>query len=147
VTVTRSVGQEIQYLERQESEFVAMEQKDGNVQVQQGLLDRYEPQNRREPFLPLVIPPYGERRSSSIEESRAQKSTWKLLGILSGMQGYFASIQNSEGKRFIVTPGSVIPSEGLVVKQISKTELEFHYLNEGNGTTNQERSQRLIVSF
>ncbi len=146
-TVSGSGGHEIKNLEGQVSEFSVKEQKDGNVHAPQGTLDHYEPQNRRDPFLPLVLPSYGEPRSSSIEESRAQKLTWKLLGILSGVQGSFASIQNSEGKRFLVTQGSVISSEGLVVTRISQTELEFHYLTEGKGTRNQERSRRLIVSF
>lgn len=148
VTVTRSVGHEIKNLEGQESEFVVMEQNHGNSQVQQGLRYHYEPHSRREPFLPLVIPKYREPSSTSpIEQSRTQKPTWKLMGIISGRQGYFASIQNSEGKRYIVTPGSVIPSEGLKVKRISKTELEFDYLDEAKVTTNLERSQKLIVSF
>lgn len=146
-TVPGSGGHEIKNLERQKSDLALIEQKDGNVQVPQNILIHYESQNRREPFLPLVLPPYGERRSSSIEESRVPKPSWKLLGILSGSQGSFASIQNSEGKRFIVTQGSVIPSEGLVVKRIGKTELEFHDLDEGKGTTNQERFRRRIVSF
>jgi len=147
LAVPGSGGHEIKNLDGQESGFVVMRQKDGKFQVEQGLSSLYEPQNRREPFLPLIFPTDRELRSSSIEESRTQKPTWKLLGVISGMQGYFASIQNSEGKRYIVTPGSVIPSEGLVVKRISKTELEFDYLNEGKITKNLERSQRLIVSF
>ena len=147
LAIPGSWGHEIKQMEAQESEFVGMAQKDGNFQVEQGISYHYEPQNRREPFLPLVFPTDRDLGSSSIEESRTQKPTWKLLGVISGRQGYFASIQNSEGKRYIVTQGSVIPSEGLVVKRISKTELEFDYLNQGKVTTNLKRSQRLIVSF
>jgi Tfp pilus assembly protein PilP len=108
----------------------------------------YEPQNRREPFLPLVFPKHrGLSSSSSIEQSRTHEPTWKLLGIISGMHGFYASIQNSEGKRYIVTVGSVIPSERLKVKRISETELEFDYLDRRTDTNNLERSQKLIVSF
>jgi Tfp pilus assembly protein PilP len=135
VTVTKSVGHEIQNLEGQESGL-------------QSLRYHYEPHNRREPFLPLVIPEFRKlSSSSSIELSQTHKPTWKLLGIISGRQGYYASIQNSEGKRYIVTLGSVIPSEGLKVKRISKTELELDYLDKRTVTTNLERSQKLIVSF
>lgn len=122
VPVTRSVGQEIQYLEGQESEFVVMERNPGNFQVQPGFSYHYDPHNRREPFLPLVIPQDREVSSSSMEESRTQRPTWKLLGIISGRLGNYASIQNSEGKRYIVASGSVIPSQGLIVKRITKTK-------------------------
>ncbi|MDX1411024.1 MAG: hypothetical protein R3351_02620 [Nitrospirales bacterium] len=47
----------------------------------------------------------------------------------------------------IVTQGSVLPSEGLVVKRIDKTELEFQHLDDGIGTTNHERFRKHIVSF
>ena len=146
-TVPKSGGQEIPNTEGQETEILGMKQRKGNFQFEQSLRYHYEPQNRREPFLPLVIPPNEELRSSFDEQSRTQKPTWKLLGIISGMQGYFASIQHSEGKRYIVTLGSRIPSEGVIVKRISKTELEFDYLDESKATTNLKRSQSLIVSF
>jgi len=148
MTVTRSVGHEIHNSEGQESESVLFEQNHGKFQLQQGLSYHYEPQNRREPFLPLVFPKHrGLSSSSSIEQSRTHEPTWKLLGIISGMHGFYASIQNSEGKRYIVTAGSVIPSERLKVKRISETELEFDYLDERTGSNNLERSQKLIVSF
>ncbi len=147
VTATRCVGQEIQNMEGQGSEFVVVEQDHGRFQVQRDLNYHYDPHNRREPFLPLVVPHFRELGSASIEESGAEKPTWKLLGIISGLQGHYASIQSSDGKRYIVTSGSVIPSEGLRVNRISNTELELDSLEERNATTHLEESQRLIVSF
>ena len=147
VTVTTGAGHEIRDLRGQESDDVVMEKVDENFQVQQDLNFHYETDNRREPFLPLVNPQNRQRNSSLIEPSKTDPSTWKLVGVVSGMQGYFASIQTPEGKRYIVTPGSVIPSEGLIVKRISKTELEFGYIDERNATTDLEGPQQLIVSF
>ena len=145
-TVPKSGGHEIS-TNGEEFEVGVMEQNAGNFQVQQGLRYHYDPQNRRDPFLPLAISTYNEQGSSINEQSRLQKLTWKVLGIISGIRGYFASIQNSEGKRYIVTPGSRILSEGVIVKRISETELELGYLEGNRVTMNKKRSPALILEF
>jgi len=148
MTETRSVGQEIVNSEVQEIPSVMMKRNKGNDNLQRGLSHYYEPQNRREPFLPLVFPEHQELSSASFtDHSSASKPKLKLRGVMSGMQGYYASIQNSDGKRYIVAPGSVIPSEGLKVKKISEKGLEFEYLDERKRSNNLGRLPRFILSF
>lgn len=147
VTATSSVGHEIPNTEGQKAELVRVEQKRGNFHMKQGLSYHYDPHNRREPFLPIVIQKKRNHSAFSNELSETEKPKWKLLGIIWGVQGYYASIQNADGKRYIVTSGTVIPSEGLIVKRINKAELEMDFLDERKITTHLEGSLQLIVSF
>ena len=147
VTVSGSLAKESKYLEDEEPQALVKEQSHKIFKRPRGLSYYYDPNNRREPFLPLGSPPYRGGDSSYIEPSSRSRPTWILLGIASGMKGYYASIQDSEGKRYIVTTGSVIPSEGLMVNRISKSELEMEYLDKKKTTTGFTGSQKFIVSF
>ena len=84
----------------------------------------YDAQDRRDPFLPLVP---RERKAQPAEFldllSLSQHQRLQIRGIVSGGQGYHAIIQNSEGKRYFVETGSILPTEGLKVKVITDTQL------------------------
>lgn len=119
-------------------------------QIKKHLSFHYEPQKRRDPFQPLVFPRQKTMKSdSAAERAIDQRKEVRLLGIMSGIKGYRAMVQNSEGKRYIVGPGSVIPPEGLKVKQISETDLEFEYLDENDAspTSKRKTSRKGRLSF
>lgn len=126
---------------------MVMERNSVNFPPREDFRYHYSSHNLRDPFLPLVRPQKRELNHSFPEQSRTESPKWKLLGILSGMLGIYASIQNSEGKRFIVTNGSVISAEGLIVKRISETELELGYLEGNDLTMNKGPSENFLLGF
>lgn len=108
----------------------------------------YEAQDRRDPFQPLVQ--FGNKAGkpdSAVLKLTNQHRPLKLLGIMSGPQGYHAMIQNSEGTRYIVNPGKVLLSEGVMIKQITDTQLVLEYLESGEGTHQEGLAHGMVLSF
>lgn len=147
-TVGSSVGQDLLRPDGEALEIVLKEHRQGSTVDHPSPAYQYESENRREPFLPLISPEHPQRGSASIgSRATGSEPAVKILGIMSGTQGTYATIENSGGKRYLVAPGSVIPSEGLKVKRIRETELELEYLDEGNGRNKPGQPHWFIVSF
>ena len=108
----------------------------------------YDAQDRREPFLPLA---HAETNAQTTDFPRVLSSTQeprlKVLGIMSGRQGYHAIIQDFEGKRYFVKTGSLLPSEGFKVKVITDTQLVLEH-SGGDGKQKESRfPQEMVLSF
>lgn len=104
----------------------------------------YETQNRRDPFVPLVrSEKNAPTRDVPVEQGPPTARALKLLGIMYGEQGYHAMIQNSRGTRYIVTPGDVVHSEGIEVKQIAESHLVFEYVDNHDG----HHAHEVVLSF
>ena len=108
----------------------------------------YDAQDRREPFLPLVLT---ETKAQTADFphvlSPIQEPRLKILGIMSGGQGYHAVIQGFEGKRYFVETGSVLPSEGLKVKMITDTQIVLERSGDPREQKESRLPQELVLSF
>ena len=147
VPVASSMGRDVDELRGQESETHLEEKNHVSIQILKGPRSHYAIDSRRDPFLPLIHPQSRKQKVPSINQAVTQKSSWLLLGIVSGMEGYYASIQAPEGKRYIVTVGSVIPGEGVIVNSISKTELKLDVLDKRTVTFKAKQSQTVTLGF
>ena len=108
----------------------------------------YDAQDRREPFLPVIDTEMKVQTADFPHVlSPTQEPRLKILGIMSGRQGYHAIIQSFDGIRYFVETGSVLPSEGLKVKVITDTQLVLEH--SGGEGVQKERwvPQELVLSF
>ena len=109
---------------------------------------QYDAQGRRDPFLPLV-PTERKANPNKFPDplSLSQQQRFQVRGIVSGGEGYHAIIQGSDGKRYFVETGSILPTEGLKVKVITDTQLVLERFG-GNGEQHDPRvSEEWVLSF
>ena len=144
----RSMGQDLVAYEVPGVQSELLEGDQENQGEQKSFGYHYETQNRRDPFLPLVFPTQKALISGQPNKPLGgTESHWILLGVISDGEKYYATIQNPEGKLYIVTLGSVLRKEGIRVIKISENQLEFEYLNEGKDSHQTKKSRRLKLGF
>ena len=109
---------------------------------------QYDAQGRREPFVPLIqAETNGQAADSSHALSPTQEVKLKVLGIMSGKQGFHAIIQGLEDNRYFVEQGSVLRSEGLQVKLITETHLVLVRSRVDGKLRRSRIPQELVLSF
>ncbi|GJL64332.1 MAG: hypothetical protein NPIRA04_29860 [Nitrospirales bacterium] len=94
---------------------------------------RYVSEGRRDPFGTIV-----ERaRPTMLPESvvitpSLSRTQWSLLGIISGVTGHHAMLQNSHGSRYLVSLGDILPNKHIRVARLTNTTVMLERLDNKN---------------
>jgi type IV pilus assembly protein PilP len=84
----------------------------------------YDPKGRREPFQSMVQLIKKMKEGSELPPlQRVEISDMKLLGIIWGGYGYFGLIQTPDGKGYTVKEGTLLGTNGGVIKAITDKQL------------------------
>jgi Tfp pilus assembly protein PilP len=81
---------------------------------------KYAAQDRRDPFVPLVLRQETEKRRGVTPLEDYEISEFKLVAILSSKSGYYAVITMPDGKSYTVKEGMRIGLHGGKVQKIHK---------------------------
>ena len=85
---------------------------------------RYNSLGRRDPFRSIVIKSQGSRDLSDLPPLQQVEITdMKLLGIVWGSQGYFATVKTPDGKGYTIKVGTAVGVHDGVVEKITEGEL------------------------
>lgn len=94
---------------------------------------RYVSEGRRDPFRTIVQP---SRSTILTESDRSTPSLprrqWSLLGIISGVTGHHAMLQNVHGIRYLVSLGDILPDEQIRVARLTNTTVTLETLDNKN---------------
>lgn len=94
---------------------------------------RYVSEGRRDPFRTIAEPARPTMLSeSAISTPSLPGAQWSLLGIISGVTGQHAMLQNSHGIRYLVSLGDILPDEHIRVARLTNTTVTLETLGNKN---------------
>lgn len=80
----------------------------------------YRSQGRRDPFKSLLYSIKEKKTAGLTPLQQRSLGELRIIGIVWGIKGYIAMIETPDGKGFVVKEGTLIGTEGGVVKKITE---------------------------
>ncbi len=94
----------------------------------------YRVGHRRDPFVPLsILPSPPDSTVSHLSKAETDGKGLRILGIISGKQGYQALLQSPNGERHMVGPGTLLEHLSLTIKRITNDSVVVAQPLEGKG--------------
>jgi len=89
----------------------------------------YNSNGRRDPFRTLEKPIKSTLfTGSTVSTDTFPMIHWSLLGIMSGVTGHHAMLQNSNGGRYLVSLGDILTDENVRVVRLTNTTVTLEML-------------------
>ena len=109
----------------------------------------YVPGNRREPFRSMLVesehkPISQGTKSDSLD---AMGKMWNLLGVMSGLKGKQAMLQNAKGQKFVVSIGDMLSGKQFRVIQLTDTTVTLEYRAGNPSSHSSEKLQLVDLTF
>ncbi len=103
---------------------------------------KYVAEGRRDPFRSIIKPnivPWVQE--PAVHPPSLPKVHWSLLGIMSGVTGPHAMLQHTNGSRYFVSLGDILPDENIRVIGLTRTIVTLEWLEQNGGRVQNGRDQ------
>ena len=109
----------------------------------------YIPGDRREPFKSMLVEPGPSVISKAVmsDTLHSIKASWNILGILSGLRGKKAMLQNTKGQRYMVSVGDMLGEEKIRVIHLTDTTVTLEYNSNEKTGPQYDKSKTVELTF